>query len=282
VSTPFRVATLVWTGRGQGCTLATATGAQQALVDQESAKNRLLAASKVVAQDAGLLHYTTPQGDYWIPAGSKYSLFWNMAEMDRRIYGAGIWAVQEGDVVLDCGANVGTFARLAFQDRAAKVIAIEPAPENLECLRRTFPKEIAEGKLVLYPKGVWDKDDFLTMNVDPGNSAADSFVIQQKDAKASTVKLPLTTIDKLVAELGLDRVDFIKMDIEGAETKALRGGAATIRKFKPRMALSTYHLPGDAQEVPAIVKGLRADYETESGPCAEIPGALRPDIVYFK
>jgi FkbM family methyltransferase len=282
LSAPFRVSTLVWAGRGQGCSLEKSLAAGRDMAEQEAVKNRLLAASKMVEQDGGLLRYTTPQGDYWIPEKSKYSLFWNLAEMERRIYGAGQNAVRQGDVVLDCGANVGSFARLALKDGAAKVIAIEPAPENLECLRRAFPKEIADGRLVLYPKGVWHKEDMLLMNVDPGNSAADSFVLQQKDAKPSAVKLPLTTIDKLVAELGLDRVDFIKMDIEGAETNALRGGRETIKRFKPRMSLSTYHLPTDPKDVPAIVASIRADYTIESGPCAEIPGALRPDILYFK
>ena len=42
------------------------------------------------------------------------------------------------------------------------------------------------------------------------------------------VELPLTTIDKMVSELNLARVDFIKMDIEGAEPNALRGGRGTI------------------------------------------------------
>jgi len=281
-STPFRVATLVWAGRAQGCSMEKAMAAGRDLGDQVAVKDRLIAASKQVGAEAGLLHYTTPQGEYWIPEKSKYSLFFNMAEMERRIYGSGETGVRQGDVVLDCGANVGTFARLAFKQGAAKVIAIEPAPENLECLRRGFPQEIAAGRLVLYPKGVWHKDDMLTMNVDPGNSAADSFVMQQKDAKASTVKLPLTTIDKLVAELALERVDFIKMDIEGAETNALRGARETIQRNKPRMSLSTYHLPTDAKEVPAMVAAIRPDYVIESGPCAELPGALRPDILYFK
>lgn len=283
LSPVFRLSVLVWFGRGQGCTIHRALRSSQELTEQEATKNRLLAASQQVGEENGLLHFRTPQGDYWIPTKSKYSLFWNMAEMERRIYGSGERAVRKGDIVLDCGANVGTFARLAFKDGAEKVVAIEPAPENIEALRRAFPTEIADGRLVLYPKGVWHEDAELTMNVDPGNSAADSFVMKQKDATASTVKLPLTTIDKLVAELKLERVDFIKMDIEGAETNAIRGARATIGKYKPRLALSTYHLAADPVDVPARVREIRNDYEIECGPCAELPGAarLRPDILYF-
>ena len=57
--------------------------------------------------------------------------------------------------------------------------------------------------------------------MDPKNSAADSFIIHREGDK-EVAKIPVTTIDKLVAELKLERVDFIKMDIEGAEQRAGR------------------------------------------------------------
>src|SRR5262252_2026765 len=79
-------------------------------------------------------------------------------EQKRNIYGGRIHA---GDVVLDAGANVGVFVRKALWAGASKVIAIEPAPENLECLRRTFAHEVARGQVVIYPKGVWGRPDVL-------------------------------------------------------------------------------------------------------------------------
>ena len=139
--------------------------------------------------------------------------------------------VRPGDVVLDCGANIGVFVREALDAGAKTVVAIEPAPENIECLRRNFKSDIDAGRVIVYPKGVWDKDDFLTLHVDDHNSAADSFVINPKDSHESDQKLPLTTIDKLVAELNLQSVDFIKMDIEGAEVKALKGGRRRSRSI---------------------------------------------------
>src|SRR5262249_42061285 len=98
------------------------------------------------------------------------------AEQQRDIYGVNSRGVRTGDIVLDCGANVGVYTRRALDAGAKKVIAIEPAPENILCLRKTFAQEIAGGRVVVYPKGVWDKDDILPMNVDPANSARDSFV----------------------------------------------------------------------------------------------------------
>jgi hypothetical protein len=132
----------------------------------------------------------------------------------------------------------------------------------------------------VYPKGVWDKDDFLTLNVDPHNSAADSFLIHREGAH-SVERVPLTTIDKLVEELKLERVDYIKMDIEGAEEKALRGGHETIKRFRPRLSVSVYHAEDHPKTVPAAIKAASPDYQMECGPCAEANGAVRPDILYF-
>lgn len=279
-----RLRVLVGLGRNHQCPLERALESPRHQREIVAAKDRLLAATREVRTEAGLKLYATPQGEYWIPYREKTSLYafaWNMAEMDTRFYGTGPRTVQKGDVVLDCGANVGVFTRLALNDGAAKVIAIEPMPDNIRALERTFAPEIAAGRVVVYGKGVWDREDFLPMLIDPTNSAADSFVIEQKGAQASTVKLPLTTIDQLVADLKLERVDFIKMDIEGAEVKALEGGKGTIAKFRPRMALSTYHTPTDPEEIPRRVAAAKSGYRIECGPCQEIPGGVRPDVMYF-
>ena len=247
-------------------------------------KDRILKASKRVEVDAqGYTLWDTPKGRYWVPKGSDYVLPFNLAEQERKIYGEGKNFIQKDDVVLDCGANMGVFTRVALDHGAKLVIAIEPAPENLEVLKRNFAAEIAAGKVILYPKGVWDKDDFLSMNVDPTNSAADSFVLHPEKSEATTIKLPLTTIDKLVSELKLDKVNFIKMDIEGAEPNALRGAKETITKWRPRMAISVYHKPADPIEVPAAIRAAWPDVTQECGPCEkdEKNHVIRPDIYYF-
>jgi hypothetical protein len=95
------------------------------------------------------------------------------------------------------------------------------------------------------------------------------------------VQVPLTTIDKQVAELGLARVDFIKMDIEGAESNALAGARDTISRFKPRMAITAEHKPGDEIDIPRAVRAIRTDYQMECGPCLETGNRIRADILKF-
>jgi FkbM family methyltransferase len=270
---------LVLAGKGNGCTVKQALEINKHKAALTAAKDDILNRSKKIKSDGNLDLYDTPYGLFWAPKGSQYILPFNLAEERLHIYGEG---ARKGDIVLDCGANVGTFARFALNQGAAKVIAIEPAPDNIEALKRNFAKEIADGRLVVVPKGVWDKDDVLELRVDPENQAADSFVIQRPGA-TSTIKVPLTTIDQLVAELGLPKVDFIKMDIEGAEVKALQGAKQTLAKHHPRMGLSVYHQDDHPVEVPKAALEGWPGYKVECGPCAkyENRSEVRPEILWF-
>lgn len=277
---PARAVFISLAGRSPACPYSQAVkvaGHERALTES---KDRILNASRMLQKDAGFHQWDTPMGAFWIPDGDDYVLPFNLAEQDVKIYGTGSHFVRPGDVVLDCGANVGVFTRVALKAGAKLVVAIEPAPENLECLRRNFAGETAAGSVIIYPKGVWDKDDVLTLNVDPHNTAADSFVIHRPGAVA-VQKVPLTTIDKMVAELKIERVDFIKMDIEGAEPKALSGARETLSRFKPRMSISAYHQADHPVTIPATIRSVRSDYQMECGPCAEANFAIRPDILYF-
>jgi len=278
---PVRLGFLALIGRASLCPWAEATRSAWNLRHQTELKDGIVAASRLVEKDlAGFHLWETPKGRYWVPKGSDWSLPWDLAEQERKIYGAGVLGVAVGDVVLDCGANVGVFVREALAAGARLVVAIEPAPENLECLRRNLAAEVQAGRVIIYPKGVWDKEDLLTLNVDPENAAADSFVIRTKKAVEGP-KVPLTTIDKLVAELKLERVDFIKFDIEGAEQQALVGARETLARHRPRLAVSSYHRPDDPEKIPALVRGAWSGYRMQCGPCADVTTYIRPDVLHF-
>jgi FkbM family methyltransferase len=235
--------------------------------------------SRMIEKDpAGYVLWDTPKGRWWIPNKSEGALFLDLAEQSQDIYGHD---VRRGDIVLDAGANIGVYTRKVLDAGAKLVIAIEPAPENLECLRRNFKGEIAAGQVVVYAKGIWDKEDVLSFNIDPDNSAADSFVIRRTNAK-NVLQLPVTTVDKMMAELKLERADFIKMDIEGAEPRALAGAKETLAKYKPRMAICVYHAKTDRDSVPAAIRAARADYQQECAKCQLGDGSIWPTVMYFR
>jgi FkbM family methyltransferase len=279
---PFRVLSLVTVGRSPLCSWSQALDSGENLRRQVQYKDEILNASRLVQDDPkGFELWDTPSGQFWIPQASRYMLPFNLAEQRRKIYGTGEFGPHTGDIVLDCGANIGVTVREELAAGASKIVAIEPAPENLESLRRNFAREIESGRVVVYPKGVWDKDDFLTLRVDPKNSGADTFVLQHAGVK-QLERVPLTTIDKLVAELNLARVDYIKMDVEGSEPKALSGARETLGKYKPRISVSSNNSTDAPRVIPPIVRAARPDYQMFSGPCEEQNYTVQPDVLYFK
>jgi FkbM family methyltransferase len=279
---PVRLVALKAVGRSPACPLKNALAADRNLQDQIRIHNRMVRDSKVVERDPAGYHLVeTPRGRWWIPAGNDFVLPFNLAEQERDIYGTGERGVRAGHVVLDCGANVGVWTRKALDRGAKLVVAFEPAPENVESYRRNFRREIADGRVVLVPKGVWDREDTLLLKRDARHSAADSFVILNDGSGG--VQAPLTTIDSALAELKVARVDYIKMDIEGAETRALAGAARTIAGFHPRISIAAEHKPSDAMEIPETVRKIWPGYSVECGPCLETKdGHIRPDVLFFR
>jgi len=276
---PARLLGFVAMGRSPVCPVGKALKSRSHLEELGQIKDRIFLASKLVEEDGGLELWDTPKGPFWIPKGSRYVLPFNLAEMERHVYGEGEHFIHPGDIVLDCGASDGDFTREALKAGAAKVISIEITPSSIECLRRNLASEIASGKAVVYPKGVWDKEDTLTMYVDETNFAANSVV--GGPGLQPSMQVPLTTIDRIVAELGLTRVDFIKMDVEGAEANALAGGRQTIEKFKPRLAIAAEHKPEDQFELPKVIRGIRTDYQMACIQCLELQGRIQPDVLVF-
>ena len=104
------------------------------------------------------------------------------------------------------------------------------------------------------------------MHQSPRTSAAGSFVLERARPDVSP-PVELTTIDRIVAELNLTRVDFIKMDIEGAEARALSGARDVVSRFRPRLAIGMEHHADDAEVLPALVKRLWPDAEVACSPC---------------
>ena len=280
----------VWqslSGKSPHCSLTLAWEAPGDASSQVTAKDAFIEQLSLGARDEAFERWDLGEGSalpprhFWIPTGNRWILPFNLAEQDRDIYRtAGSWGIRSGDVVLDCGAHVGAFAHQALARGARLVVAVEPSPRNVECLRRNFSEEIEQGRVVIYPKGVWNRDELLVLRQMEENSAADTVVMEQPGARTGDL-VPLTTIDKLVVELGLTRVDYIKMDIEGAEVPALDGAAETLRRWKPRLALAAYHKDDDPVTLPAAVRRAVPEYRSQCASCILDEAGLRPEVLLF-
>jgi FkbM family methyltransferase len=263
---PFRAVALVAVGRGPDCPLSDVIRAHAVNDMHRQAAEQIAAASRKVADDPmGLELWETPKGRYWVPKLQGELLTFLLAEQDRGIYGTGDKGVQQGDVVFDCGAHVGVFTRTALARGAKLVVAIEPSPKILECLRRNTAEDQAAGRVIVVPKGVWDREGVLPFHVDDINTGMGKVLTNGK----GEIEVPLVTIDQLAKELKLERVNFIKMDIEGAEPKALDGARNTLGAHHPRLAICVYHEKDDPVNVPLAARRGWSGYRSICGPCED-------------
>jgi FkbM family methyltransferase len=256
------------------------------LVDQRHFEERIRKASHLVQRDGPLELWETPNGRFWIPTDKSDShtvLHLLLAQQERNIYGGPKNGVRRGDVVFDLGAHVGVYVRKALDAGASKVIAVEPTPEVVECLRRNFPAEIVSGRVIVVPKGIWDKDDVLDLFGGGVAGSGNTFINETGQTAAKSIQgIPVTSIDRLVEELKLERVDFIKADIKGAVTRMLKGGSATIHRFHPRMVFSTEEPPEEPNAINDALLAIAPDYKLTCGPCLLSGGEIRNDVIFFQ
>jgi FkbM family methyltransferase len=252
-------------------------------LSREAAANRIAKDMRMVGSDQKLSisQWESPGGSFWVPSGPPILLATLLAQQQSDIYGDEKAGAQKGDVVIDCGAHVGVFVKKALSRGARLVVAVEPAPQAAECLRRNFSHEIRSGTVVVCQKAIWDKpDNVLKFYINGNEDAADSLVWQAKNAAAVDVRT--TTIDAIAAEYHLDRVDFIKADIKGAAASMLRGATKTLASSRPRMAISTEEGFDKPSEIAALVSSIAPKYRAVCGPCVTASGSIFTDVMFFQ
>ena len=156
-----------------------------------------------------------------------------------------------GDIAIDGGAyDCGT--SIAFAKCGAKVFAFEMDANNYKncvtCLNSSG------FDITLENLGLSDKEGVANYfsggtgsNKNPNGAFTGNFI----------------DLDTYIAQKNLPRVDYIKLDIEGAELEMLHGAAKTITRCKPKMAVSAYHKFEDLWTLAIYIKSLRPDYEFE-------------------
>ena len=154
------------------------------------------------------------------------------------------------EIVIDCGVCDGATSAM-FADFGCRVIGFEMDSENYK-----IASEVAKNKnFVVENFGLGDENKSVTYRHAKDNIGGSKISIN------GTLKTQIITLDSYVQEHHLPSVDFIKMDVEGAELSILKGATNTITRFKPRLALSAYHKPEDIFTLYEFVKSIRPDYE---------------------
>jgi len=166
-----------------------------------------------------------------------------------------------GDVVIEGGGCWGDTTMYFAHEvgPTGAVLSFEFLPSNLEVLHRNQNlNPDLRSRVHLVNHALWSSSGQKLYYVDwgPGSRVtADVDKYHSWEGMVETI-----TIDETLNNLGFSRVDFIKMDIEGAELEALRGGEASIRKCRPKLAISVYHNPEDIETIPRYLAGLDLGY----------------------
>ncbi|GAA4318171.1 FkbM family methyltransferase [Compostibacter hankyongensis] len=143
--------------------------------------------------------------------------------------------VQEGDTVLDIGSNLGEVL-LNFARRTGKngrVYGFEPHPVTFNKLKRNV--ELNPFSCIsLFNLGLSDRKGSFSMAVPDERNTGMNRILPEGEAPGS-LRVDTEKLDDFVLAQELDRVDLIKIDVEGFELFVLRGGEATLRRFRPRL-----------------------------------------------
>lgn len=165
--------------------------------------------------------------------------------------------LEEGDIVIDAGANLGIFSQFAAHKvgPSGKIYAFEPASLSRELLISTV--RINNSKNIkVEPFALGNSCKELRFFITPGKPHLSSAVFRGEVVE----NVRQITLDEFVKRTNI-KVDFIKVNIEGMERELLEGSEETIRRFRPKIAISTSHLPDDPQVLRRMLKELVEEYE---------------------
>jgi FkbM family methyltransferase len=168
--------------------------------------------------------------------------------------------VKKDDIVIDAGAWIGDFSAYV-SSKGATVYAFEPVNETFQLLRKTeMLNNVMGGQIYPIQQGLGDSECEMDISIDSaGGGIGDSIIINRGGAHMRE-KISITTLDKFVKENKLERVDFIKADIEGAERDMLKGASYVLKTFAPKLAICTYHLPDDPEVLETIILEANPNY----------------------
>ena len=161
--------------------------------------------------------------------------------------------IHPGDVVIDAGAWAGDFSAYAAK-KGAVVYAFEPAPSTIALLKQTIQYNNLGDKINIVESGLGDSNRTAYIKeegVSGGNSISGD----------GSIPIKIIRLDDFVIQNKLEKVDFIKADIEGEERNMLAGAREVLKNFSPTLSICTYHLADDPQVLEAMILDANPRYK---------------------
>jgi FkbM family methyltransferase len=185
----------------------------------------------------------------------RHVYFWGLSEpVEAWLF---LRLLSRGMTVVDGGANIGEYTLLAATavGEAGTVHSFEPIPDNFTRLRGHVAVNGLHN-VRMQQAALWDRTTTLTLGRQagqPGHGGAWS-----AGAQSGTVEsVPAMSLDDYVAAEAIERVDMVKLDIEGAEPNALQGMLRTLEQDQP-LLLVELHQAARASSTAAAVMALLA------------------------
>jgi FkbM family methyltransferase len=150
------------------------------------------------------------------------------------------YPLKSGDVVVDAGAYQGVttviFARKVGP--AGHVFAFEPDDKNRDSLKRNLEANDVRNVTII-PKGLWSEN--TRMQFRQGMHVASAIIRPWISGLNGDSFIEVVSLDSEMEKLGIKKIDFVKMDIEGAEVEAIKGLSEIARNNSLSMAIASYH-----------------------------------------
>ena len=166
--------------------------------------------------------------------------------------------IKKDDFVIDAGGCWADTALLfsSIVGDKGKIFSFEFFEDNLNIFKEnvSYNKELAK-RIVLTEKPLYDKSNqILYLN----NACADITTLTEKNNKKQQYKT--ISIDDFIKDKKIEKIDFIKMDVEGSELNVLQGAITSLKKYKPKLAIASYHKYDDYYKIPKFLNELGIGY----------------------
>lgn len=149
--------------------------------------------------------------------------------------------VQDGDIILDIGANLGWYSiQLSKRFNNAVIHAFEPIYQTFSVLEKNIKLNNLIN-VILHNVALGNIEGEADFFYFTGGSAVASRENLLDHRKARKVGCKITTLDSIVSHLDLQKIDFLKCDVEGSELDVIKGGFQSIGKFLPIIYIELFH-----------------------------------------
>ncbi len=149
--------------------------------------------------------------------------------------------LRPGMTVIDAGAFIGEFTLFSAHRVGAtgKVLAFEASPRNFKRLVKHIELNGLSNATPIFC-ALWNETGWLTLNSGPVGSA-DSIKTKTVHPHPETTQVETRTLDSILAERGISKIDLVKIDIEGAEEEFLQGAEQTLRNSPDVVLVLSLH-----------------------------------------